>query len=159
MHRLSPAFYAPALLTANLAFLQISKLPQMMHCVEVANLHKPRAHPFHHLTPRLETAPPVGLPLEQVAWVQRVRPQLEQATQFTWWGRGPEAEFLHERGALAMDEAAELLLEVRVFGVAGDRVQRGVETLVALVFPDMDWEAGVVSCVIFPLPSCRSLAH
>jgi hypothetical protein len=72
--------------------------------------------------------------------VQRVRAQLEEAAQLARRRRRPEAELLHERRALAADQAAQLLVEVGELRVARDGVERGVEALVALVFPDVDYK-------------------
>lgn len=142
VHRVGPALYAPALLTANLALLEVGKLPQVVHRVEVANLHKPRAHALHDLAPRLEPAPPVRLPLEQVAGVQRVRAQLKEAAEVARGRGGPEAELLHQRAVLVADERAQLLVELGVLGVVRDGVERGVVALVALVLPDVDCGGG-----------------
>ena len=139
MYRVSPAFYAPALLTADLALLKVGKLPQVVHRVKVPNLHEPGTHTFHHLTTSLEPAPPVRLPLEQVAGVQRVRAQLKEATEAARRGGWPEAELLHQGAMFVADQGAQLLVEVGVLGVIGDGVQGGVVALVALVFPDVDW--------------------
>lgn len=70
--RLRPSFNAPRLLPANLALLQVRKLPQMMHRVQVSDLHEPCTDPFHHLAARLEAAAPVRFPLEQIARVEGV---------------------------------------------------------------------------------------
>lgn len=53
MNRISPAFNTPGLFTTNLAFLQVGELPEMVHRVEIANLHKPSTDAFHDLATSL----------------------------------------------------------------------------------------------------------
>ena len=65
--------------------------------------------------------------------------QFEDAAQLTRWGGRPEREFLHQRGALGVDEGFDLLIKGREFGVMVNSVQGVVVTVVALVFPDMDY--------------------
>ena len=65
--------------------------------------------------------------------------QFKDAAQLTRWGGGPEGEFLHQRGALGVDEGFDFLVEGREFGVMVNSVQGVVVTVVALVFPDMDY--------------------
>lgn len=137
MHCFGPALLAPALLAADLALLEISKLPEVVHRVEIANLHKPGSHTFHHLAPGLESAPPVRLPLEKVTGVERVGAQLKDAAELSGRGRWPERELLHERGLFAANQAAELLFKGWIFRVAGDGVQGGMIALIALIFPDV----------------------
>lgn len=139
MHRLTPTLDAPALLAADLALLQVGKLPQVMHRVELANLHKPRAHAFHHLPARLEAAPPVSLPLEQISGVESVGSKLEYSSQVARRSRRPEGEFLHERRSFSVDERLKLGIKLGEFGVVLDGIEGCVVTFVSLVFPDMDY--------------------
>jgi len=139
VNRLAPAFYAPTLLTADLAFLKVGKLPEVVDRVEVANLHEPGADTLHDLTTSLETTSPVGLPLKQVAGVQGIRSELKHAAELSGRGRGPEGELLHERGILAFDQGSKLLFESGVLGVGRDEVSRFVVSLISLIFPNVDW--------------------
>lgn len=141
VNRLSPALVAPALLATDLALLEVGKLPQMMDRVEVTDLDEPSSNSFHDFAAGLESSAPVRLPLEQVAWVQRVGAKLEKAAELAGWGGWPEAELLHQRGALALDELLESLVEGGEVGMARDRMQGGVIALVSLVFPDVDYIA------------------
>ena len=47
---------------------------------------------------------------------------------------------MHQRGALGVDEGLDLLVEGREFRVIVDGVQGVVVTVIALVFPDMDYD-------------------
>lgn len=78
------------------------------------------------------------LPLKQITRVQCVSPQLEHAPQLSRRGGRPEAELLHEAGALRLDEFLELVVEFGEFGVVLNVVKRLVVARVALVFPDVD---------------------
>jgi hypothetical protein len=95
----------------------------MVHRVQFTDLNEPGSDALHDLATSLETASPVSLPLEQVAGVQCVRAELEQAAKLTWRSRGPEGELLHERGALGVDERFELGIKLGELGVMLDRVQ------------------------------------
>lgn len=139
MYSLSPSLNTPRLLTADLALLQVGELPEVVDSVQVANLHKPRTNAFHHLATGGKSPTPVGLPLQQVARVQGVRPELEQTTKTAGWGGWPERELLHEGGLLALDQAFELAIEISELGVFRDVVKGGMVAFVALVFPDMDY--------------------
>jgi hypothetical protein len=95
MDRLAPSPDAPALLSTDLALLQIRKLPQVVHGIQLADLDEPGADAFHDLPPRFEASAPVGFPFEQVSWVQGVGAQLEDAAELAGGRGGPEGEFLH----------------------------------------------------------------
>lgn len=137
VHRVSPTLDTPALLSSDLSLLQIGKLPEMMHRIQLTNLYKPRTDALHDLSTGLEPTPPMRLPFEQVARVQSVGAEFEEAAQRAR-GRGrPEGEFLHERGAFAVDQGLELLVEGGEVGVVLDVVQRAVVARVALVLPDV----------------------
>lgn len=123
MHCVSPALDAPALFSADLALLQVRKLPEVVHRVQLANLHEPGPDSLHDFSAGLEAPPPVCLPFEQVARVQSVRTKLEQAAQLAWRSGWPEGKLLHERGALSIDKALELCVELGEFGVVLDGVQ------------------------------------
>ena len=135
MHRITPPLDPPAHLPPRLPLLQIRKLPQMMHSVQIPDLHEPRAHALHHLLPRFETLAPVRFPLEEVAGVEGVGTEFEEAAELAGWGGGPKGEFLHEGGVFGGYEAFKLVVEGRKFRVGGDAVEGGVISLVALVFP------------------------
>lgn len=81
--------------------------------------------------------------------MQRVRSQLEDTAELTWWRGRPETELLHERRLLAGDERLELGVEGWEVGVILDGVERGVVAGVALVLPDVDCP----SVSAFPQPS------
>ena len=138
MHRIGPALDAPALLAANLALLEVGKLPQVVYRIEVTDLDEPGADALHDLPSGLETPAPVRLPLEEVSRVQRVRAELEQTAELAGRRGGPEAELLHQRAVLPADQAPKLAIKLGELGVLCDGVERGVVALVALVFPDMD---------------------
>lgn len=139
MHRLSPARYAPAVLSADLSLLQIGKLPQVVNSVQIADLHKPRTHALHDLSAGLEAPAPMCLPLEEVSGVKLVRPQLEEPTQLSWRRSGPEAKLLHQGCLFLVDQGTQLAVKVRKFRVLRNRVQRAVIPLVALVLPDVNY--------------------
>lgn len=67
-----------------------------------------------------------------------VSPQLKHASELSRRGGRPEAELLHEAGALRLDELLELAVEFSEFGVVRDRVERLVVAGVTLVLPDVD---------------------
>lgn len=72
MYRVAPALNRPALFSARSSLLQVGKLPEVMDCVELANLDKPGANTLHDLSSSLESPSPVGLPLQQVTGVESV---------------------------------------------------------------------------------------
>lgn len=72
MHRIGPSLNFPALFTPDLALLEIGKLPEMVHRVKVADLHKPSSDTLHHLPTSFEAASPVSLPLEEITGAERV---------------------------------------------------------------------------------------
>lgn len=113
---LRPAFDIPGLLTANLAFLQVRKLPQMMHSVQIADLDEPRTNSFHDFPARLEATAPMGLPLQQVSGMERIRSQLKDTAEAARRGRWPEGKLLHERGTLALNHSSQLAVELVVSG-------------------------------------------
>jgi hypothetical protein len=137
VHGIRPAFDTPALLTLQFALLQVRKLPQMMHSIQIANLNKPSTNALHDLTSCFQTLTPVRLPFEQVAWVERVGAQFEDTTELARGRGGPEGEFLHQRDALARDQSLELGVEGGELGVVLDAVERSMVTGVSLVFPDV----------------------
>ena len=137
MHRLAPAFDAPALLAADLALLKIGKLPQVVHRIQLADLYEPCSYPFHDFATGLEATPPVCLPFEQVSGMKRVGSKLKKSSKLAWRGCGPKRKLLHERCALGVDQVLELGVEFRKFGMVLDGIQRSVVALVSLVFPDM----------------------
>lgn len=96
------------------------------------------SYTFHDLLPRLQALTPVVLPLQQIAGVKGVRPQFEDASELSRRGSRPEAELLHEAGALGADEFLESAVKLGEFGVVLDGVERLVVAGVALVFPDVD---------------------
>lgn len=138
MNGFAPSLDAPALLTANLALLEVGKLPKVVHGVEVADLHEPGTYALHDFATGLEASPPVGLPLEEVARMECIRPELKDTAELSGRSGRPEGEFLHERSVLILDQAAELLIKFGVFGVRGNQVPRLVVSLVSLVLPDVD---------------------
>jgi hypothetical protein len=75
------------------------------------------SYAFHDLLPRLQALTPVVLPLEQIARMECVSPQLKHASQLSRRGGRPEAELLHEAGALRFDKFLELAVEFCEFGV------------------------------------------
>ena len=143
MHRLSPSLDPPAHLAPRLALLEIGKLPKMMHGVQVADLDEPRAHALHDLSSGFQSLTPVGLPFQEVAGVQGVGAEFEEAAEFAGRCGGPEGELLHQGGFFVGYKAFEVDVEVGEFGVRGDAVEGGMVAVVALVFPDMDCTACV----------------
>lgn len=137
VHRLTPALDAPALLASHLALFEIRELPQVVDRVQLAYLHEPGANALHDLPARLEAAPPVCLPLEQISRVQGVGAELEETTQLAGRRGWPEGELLHERGALGVDEGLELRIELGKARVVLDVVKRCMIALVPLVLPDV----------------------
>ena len=77
MNRITPALNAPGLLTPDLALLEVRKLPEVVHGVEIADLTEPSSDSLHNLSSRLQALAPVRLPLEKVAGVQSVGAQFE----------------------------------------------------------------------------------
>ena len=72
--------------------------------------------------------------------MQCVGSEFKEAAEFPRRCGGPEGEFLHQRGVFGGDEGFELGVEGGKVGMGGDRVEGGVVTLVALVFPDVDYD-------------------
>lgn len=138
MHRLRPAGYAPRILATNLSLLQVGELPEMVYRVQVANLDEPGAHSFHHLAASLKTPAPMCLPLEEVARVESVGAKLEETTQLAGRCGGPEAELLHQRRLLVIDQSPKLAVKFGEFGVMRNGVQRAVVSTISLVFPNVD---------------------
>jgi hypothetical protein len=95
MHGISPPLDTPALLPPHLPLLQICKLPQMMHRIQLSNLHKPGSYSLHDFSSCAETTAPMGLPFEEITGVEGVRAQFEDATEGSGRGGWPEGEFLH----------------------------------------------------------------
>ena len=154
MHRIPPTFHSPTHLPPRLPLLQIRKLPQMMHGVQIAHLHEPGSHPFHHFFSCVQASPPVGFPFEEVAWVEGVGAEFEEAAELARRGGGPEGEFLHEGGLFVGYELLELGIEGGEVGVVSNGVEGGVVAVVALVFPYMDFNPScqrAVSCDVMLL--------
>lgn len=141
MNSLSPSGYTPAILPANLSLFQVGELPQMVDGVQVAHLYEPGTHTLHNFSASLEAPTPMCLPLEQISGLKLVRPQLKETTQLSRRRGRPEAEFLHQRRLLFVDQGPELAVEVRKFGVLRDGIQGAMVTFVTLVLPDMDCNA------------------
>ena len=120
---LGPALDAPRLLPTGLPLFQVRKLPQVVHGVQITNLHEPCTHTFHHLAAGLETVAPVALPFKEVPGVKSVRSELEETTKTAGRSRGPEGEFLHQRRLLALDERLQLAIEFGKFWVLRNVVQ------------------------------------
>jgi hypothetical protein len=139
MNRIAPALHTPALLAAHLPLLQIRKLPEVMHRIQLADLHEPGADALHDFTPGPQPAAPVRLPFEQVARVQRVGAQLEYTAQLARGGCGPEGKFLHQRHTFAGYEGFELGIKRREVGMVGDGMEGVMVAMIALVFPNMDF--------------------
>ena len=93
---------------------------------------------FHDLLPRLQALTPVVLPLEQIARMECVSPQLKHTSKLSRRSSRPEAELLHEAGALRLDELLQLAVEFGKFRVVRDRIERLVVAGVTLVLPDVD---------------------
>ena len=83
MDGITPTFHTPTLLSPHLPFLQICKLPQVVNCIQIANLHKPCAHSFHNFTPSFETPAPMRFPLQQVSRVECIGAEFEDAAELT----------------------------------------------------------------------------
>ena len=64
MNSVTPSLNAPRKLSSRFSLLEVCKLPKMVDCVQVANLHEPSSDALHHLTSCLQPFSPVGLPLE-----------------------------------------------------------------------------------------------
>lgn len=139
VHRFRPAFDTPRLFPANLALLQVGKLPEMMHGVQVTDLDKPCPNAFHNFAASLEATTPVCLPFKQISGVQSVGTKFEKPAQSSGRSGGPEGELLHQRRFLALDQALQLPVECGKLGVAGNIVKGGMVTLVSLIFPDVDY--------------------
>jgi len=69
MHRITPPLHAPALLSPDLALLQIRELPEMVHGIQLADLHEPRTDTFHYFSSGAETTTPVCFPFKEIAGV------------------------------------------------------------------------------------------
>ena len=75
----------------------------MMHSVKVSDLTKPSTDAFHDFPACFQASSPVGLPFEEIAWVEGVGSQFEETAEPPGWRGWPEGEFLHERGSLRCD--------------------------------------------------------
>ena len=146
MHRLSPTLNLPRLLPTHPAFLQIGKLPQMVHGIQIPDLGEPRADPFHDLPPRCQTATPVRFPLEQISRLESVRAQFKDPAETSGWGGGPKGKLLHQGGVFAVDERFDLSVVLREIGHLRDVVQRFVVSVVSLIFPYMNCRQIVCCC-------------
>ena len=138
VNRVGPSVDAPGFFATDLALLEVGKLPHVVHSVELTDLDEPRSDAFHDLTTRGQATSPVRLPLQQVSWVQGVRTKLEDATKTAGRGGWPEAELLHQGGALRGDKRLELAVKGREIRVLADFVERCMVSGVALVLPDVD---------------------
>lgn len=94
----------------------------MVHGVEVSDLHEPGTDAFHDLAAGLETFAPVRLPFEEVAWVEGVGAELEDAAELAGGHCWPEGELLHQRCLLRNNQGLELVVELGKFGTVLDRV-------------------------------------
>lgn len=83
------------------------------------------------------------LPLQQVARVQRVAPQLEDTAQLPRGRSGPEAELLHQTCPLTNNQLLQFAIELGELGVVLDVVDRLVVAGVTLVLPDVDCRTSV----------------
>jgi hypothetical protein len=84
VNSISPSWNLPTALTAELALLQVGKLPEMMDNVQISYLNEPSANTFHDFSTSLESLAPMRLPLEKIARVQSVRAKLKETSQLTW---------------------------------------------------------------------------
>jgi hypothetical protein len=64
VNRISPALNTPRLLSSQLPLLQIRKLPEMVHRVQVSDLYKPCSNSLHHFSSCLEAFSPMRFPFE-----------------------------------------------------------------------------------------------
>jgi hypothetical protein len=78
------------------------------------------------------------LPLEQIAGMECVSPQLKHASELSRRGGRPEAKLLHETRALRLDELLQLIVEFGEVGVVLNLVEGLVVARVTLVLPDVD---------------------
>ena len=74
--------------------------------------------------------------------MQGVGAEFKKSTELPGRGSGPEGELLHERGLFVCDELFEMGVKGREVGMGGDRMERGMVAVVALVFPDVDCNKG-----------------
>lgn len=135
MDSLRPALNVPRLLTTYFALLQVRKLPEVVHRVQITNLDKPSTNPFHDLAARFEATAPMSLPLQEISGVKSVGSKLEDTAEATRRGRWPERKLLHEGRLLAMDQGFELPVKLGEFWELRDGMERGVVACVALIFP------------------------
>jgi hypothetical protein len=49
----------------------------MMDCIQLADLNKPGTNAFHDFSTGFQALTPMSLPFEEIAWMERVGPQLE----------------------------------------------------------------------------------
>ena len=140
MHRLPPSLHTPAQLPPRLPLLQIRKLPQVMHGIQIANLHEPSSNALHDFPSCFQAFSPVSFPFEEVARVKSVGAEFEEAAELSGRCGGPEGEFLHERGFFGGDEGFKLAVESGEVRVTGDGVEGGVVAVITLVFPDVDFD-------------------
>lgn len=82
----------------------------------------------------------MSFPFEQVARVKSVGPQFEKAPESAWRCGGPEGEFLHEGCLFGGYEGFKRFVEGGEVRMAGDGVEGGMVAVVALVFPDVDFD-------------------
>lgn len=109
-----------------------------MNSVQFSNLNKPGSDAFHDFPTCLQPPAPVSFPLKQVARVQGVGSQFEQAAKLAGRCCWPERKLLHKRGAFRVDERFQLMIKFGEFRVVLNSIKRRVIALVSLVLPDMD---------------------
>lgn len=114
VHSFSPSLCIPRIFSCCLSRLQITKQPisaysihvgwvdtlrvgpHMIHCIQFAQLSKPRAHRFAKLSSALEAFAPRHLPLQQPTWLQYILAKLENAVGYFGRRRLPKVKFKHD---------------------------------------------------------------
>lgn len=120
--RFAPAFNTPRFLSSLLPLFQIGELPQMVNCIQLANLDEPGTDALHDFPAGFQTLSPMGFPFEKIARVECIGSQLEQATQLPRGRCGPERELLHQGNPFGICKSFELFVEGREVRVRGNRV-------------------------------------
>ena len=85
----------------------------------------------------------MGFPFEEIARVQRVRPQFKKSAELSRRCRWPKGKFLHKRGFFAGYQRFEFAVEGWEVRMTLNGVKRRMIALITLVFPYMD--CGVVN--------------
>ncbi|KAI3488189.1 hypothetical protein L1887_47728 [Cichorium endivia] len=132
-----PGLDLPCLVSGAFALFERGILPDVEDGVESSDLGEPGADGLYELATRLEAAPPVLLPLEQMAGLEVVRPELVQAVGGARGRRGPEAELLGEPVGSIAEQRAQLLCELLKVCVLSERRLGLVVSGVAVVLPDV----------------------